>query len=70
MLSLGAVMTPGAPDGDTAGDLQATQRIEDCADQIESNALPFRVLDEEGNVVGSIGRQVVIDVLIGRKATS
>lgn len=70
VLSLGAVMTPGAPDGDTAGYLQASQRIEDCADQIESNALPFRVLDEDGNVVGSIGRQAVVDVLIGRKAAS
>lgn len=70
VLSLKSVMTRGAPTGETAGDLQDTQRVEDVADLVESNALPFRVLDDSGAVVGSIGRQAVIDVLIGRKPAS
>ena len=68
VLTLGAVMTPCADAGETAGDLQAIQRIEDCADRIEASDLPFRVLDEDGKAVGIIGRQVVVDILIGRKA--
>ena len=58
---------PGVPEGETAGELPQTQALEAVADQIESSALPFRVVNAEGDVVGSIGRQAVIDVLIGRK---
>jgi len=69
VLTLGSVMSPGAVVGEVAGDLQATQRIEDCADQIEASELPFHVLSEDGTVIGSIGRQMVVDILIGRKVS-
>ncbi|SEL28061.1 glycine betaine/proline transport system ATP-binding protein [Roseovarius azorensis] len=68
VLSLRSVMTPGAPSGDTAGDLPVTERIESVAERIEASDLPYRVLSEAGEVVGFVGRQAVIDVLIGRKA--
>jgi len=65
VLTLGAIMsTDEAPE--TAGDLRADQRIEDVADQIESSALPFRIVDDNGVPVGHVDRQAVIDVLIGR----
>ncbi|MHA7826036.1 MAG: quaternary amine ABC transporter ATP-binding protein [Roseovarius sp.] len=67
VLTLRSVMTPGAPEGETAGDLPETQRIEAVADKVEASPLPFRVVNAEGDVVGSIGGQAVIDVLIGRK---
>lgn len=67
VLSLGSVMTPGAPTNKTAGDLRSNLRIESAADQIEASDLPFRVVDENGEGIGTIGRKAVIDVLIGRK---
>lgn len=67
VLSLGSVMTPGAPTNKTAGDLRSDLRIETAADQIEASELPFRVVDENGEGIGTIGRKAVIDVLIGRK---
>ncbi|MEQ9240567.1 quaternary amine ABC transporter ATP-binding protein [Roseovarius indicus] len=70
VLSLRSVMTPGAPSGDTAGELQAGLRVEAVADQIEASALPFTVIDDDGKPIGTIGRQAVIDVLIGRKLAS
>lgn len=70
VLSLRSVMIPGAPAGETAGDLDPDLRVEAVADRIEASALPFRVVDAAGHVLGSVGRQAVIDVLIGRKAGS
>lgn len=67
VLSLRSVMTPGVPDGATAGDLPITARIETVADRIEASDLPYRVLNDAGEVVGHVGRQAVIDVLVGRK---
>ncbi len=69
VLSLRSVMTPGAPEGATAGDLLVTARIESVADRVEASALPYRVLNEAGEVLGSVGRQAVIDVLVGRGIT-
>ncbi len=68
VLTLRSVMTPGTPDGDTAGDLLVTERIESVAAQIEASDLPYRVLTETGEVIGHVGRQAVIDILVGRKA--
>ncbi len=55
----------GPAPGTYAGDVQASDRIEAIAERIEAADAPFRVL-EEGEVVGSIDRQAVIDVLVGR----
>ncbi|RLJ58871.1 glycine betaine/proline transport system ATP-binding protein [Litoreibacter meonggei] len=66
VLTVGAVMTRGGDDIKTAGDVGIGQRIEAVADMLEASELPFKVLDDEGNAVGTIGRQAVIDVLVGR----
>ncbi|SHE63140.1 glycine betaine/proline transport system ATP-binding protein [Litoreibacter ascidiaceicola] len=66
VLTVGAVMTSGGSDIKTAGDVGIGQRIEAVADLLEASDLPFRVLDGDGNAVGTIGRQAVIDVLVGR----
>lgn len=66
VLTLRSIMTPGQPDGDVTGDLQAGLRIESAAAEIEASALPFRIVDETGAPVGHVGRQAVIDVLVGR----
>jgi len=66
VLTIGAVMTPGPADGDTAGSIPAASRIEDVADQVEASTLPFAVTDGDDRVVGHVGRQTIVDVLIGR----
>lgn len=65
VLTLRAIMTPGDA-GEVAGELRDDLRIEQVADQVESQALPFRVIDATGTALGHVGRQAVIDVLIGR----
>ncbi len=67
VLRLISVMTAGVPVGDYAGDLDGSLSVEAAVDRIEAADKPFRVLDAEGNPVGTIGAQAVIDVLIGRK---
>jgi glycine betaine/proline transport system ATP-binding protein len=66
VLTIGAVMTPGPAGGDTAGSIPAAARIEDVADQVEASTLPFAVTDGEDRVIGSIGRETIVDVLVGR----
>lgn len=50
-----------------AGDMPATARVSDVADQIEASALPFRVINAAGEPVGEIDGLIVIDILIGRE---
>ena len=66
VVTLGAIMTEGAPPGDTAGRLPASARIEDMAARIEASALPHAVIDDAHRVIGHVGRQAVIDVLVNR----
>jgi glycine betaine/proline transport system ATP-binding protein len=66
VLTIGSVMTPGEAEGNVAGRIPAAARIEDVADRIESSERPFAVTDGEDRVVGSIGRQTIVDVLVGR----
>ncbi len=67
VLTVRSVMEAGAPANGAAGEVDASERIEDVADLIEASEQPFAVADETGTVIGSIGRQAVIDVLIGRR---
>ena len=66
VLTVRSVMQPGAPAGEVAGAVSAAARIEDVADRVEASDQPHAVIDEDGAVVGSIGRKAVVDVLVGR----
>ena len=66
VLSASAVMTPGAPKGQTAGEVAATDRIEAIADKVEASDRPFAVVDENGRTVGSLDRRGIVDLLVGR----
>ncbi len=68
VLTVRSVMRPGALAGEVAGEIAAVERIEAVADKVEAAAHPFAVTNGEGDVIGSIGRQAVVDVLIGRRA--
>ena len=65
ILTARSVMTLGSAPDSVAGEVEASERIEAIAAKIEAADAPFRVL-EEGKVVGTIDRQAVIDVLVGR----
>ena len=54
---------------DFAGDLPSTALVADVADQIEASGKPFRVVDEEGQILGEVNARVIIDILIGRELT-
>ncbi|MEQ8355039.1 MAG: betaine/proline/choline family ABC transporter ATP-binding protein [Kiloniellaceae bacterium] len=70
VLTVRAVMQPGAPSGEMAGEMAgevlASDRIEAVADRVEAAERPFAVVDEQGAVIGSLDRRAVIDTLIGR----
>jgi glycine betaine/proline transport system ATP-binding protein len=66
VLSARAVMTRGAPSGPTAGEVAATDRIEAVAERVEASERPYAVVDETGQVVGSLDRRAIVDLLVGR----
>ena len=66
VLSARAVMTPGAPQGATAGEVAASDRIETIADKVEASDRPFAVVDETGAAIGSLDRRSIVDLLVGR----
>ena len=66
VLRLATVMSPGAPEGNYAGDLQGGLSVADTVDQIEAESRPFRVINKKGEAIGTIDARTVIDVLIGR----
>ncbi len=70
ILTARSVMTPSVMAGGPApnvcaGEVEASDRIEAIAEKIEAANAPFRVM-EAGEAIGSIDRQAVIDVLVGR----
>ena len=67
VLTLRSIMRPGAAPGAVAGTLAASTRIEAAADRIEAADAPFNLAGDDGSVIGHVGRQAVIDVLIGRR---
>jgi len=67
VLTVRSVMDRSPPSAEIADTVSADDRIEDIADRVEASDHPFAVLDSDNNRIGSIGRQAVVDVLIGRK---
>jgi glycine betaine/proline transport system ATP-binding protein len=67
VLSARTLMRAGPVTGETAGEVAATDRIEDIAARVAESEWPFAVIDEAAGVVGSIDRQTVIDVLVGKQ---
>jgi glycine betaine/proline transport system ATP-binding protein len=67
VLSARTLMRAGPAPVDTAGEVAATDRIENIAARVTGSERPFAVVDETAGVVGSIDRQTVIDVLVGKQ---
>ncbi|MDF3415482.1 betaine/proline/choline family ABC transporter ATP-binding protein [Sulfitobacter sp. M57] len=64
VITAGSVIQP-LQDGTFAGTVDHKQLIDDIASQIEGANAPYRV-EKDGEVIGQITRQAVIDVLVGR----
>ncbi len=65
VLSARTLMRAGPAPGETAGEVAASDRIEDIAARVVASDLPFGVVDGAAGLIGSIDRQTVIDVLAG-----
>ncbi len=65
VLSVGAVMSPALVNSDHS--VEKSARIDDVAEQVVGIDGPVRVIDDSGNWVGTIDRDAVIDVLVGRE---
>jgi glycine betaine/proline transport system ATP-binding protein len=50
-----------------AGDLPASELVANVADRIEAADRPFRVVDEDGQVLGEVDARIIIDILVGRE---
>jgi glycine betaine/proline transport system ATP-binding protein len=66
VLSARAIMGPAQ--GDYAGQVGADIKIAEIAARVEAAERPFAVVDEAGRVIGEVGRDVVISILVGRDA--
>jgi len=65
VLSARTLMRAGPVLGEMAGEVAAGDRIEDIAARVVASDLPFGVTDG-GGVIGTIDRETVIDVLVGK----
>ncbi|MCZ4352519.1 betaine/proline/choline family ABC transporter ATP-binding protein [Roseovarius aestuarii] len=65
VITAGSVATPLSGDS-FAGSVQHNDLIDSIADQVESSETPFQVM-QDGEVIGQITRQTVVDVLVGRR---
>jgi glycine betaine/proline transport system ATP-binding protein len=66
VLTARTLMRTAPVTGATAGEVAASDRIEDIAAQVAAANLPFNVVDGTAGVIGTIDRQAVIDVLLGK----
>ena len=63
VLSVRAVM--GEPVESPVGEVRADAKVQEVAIAVAAEDAPFAVLDERGAVVGSLGREDVLQVLVG-----
>jgi glycine betaine/proline transport system ATP-binding protein len=69
VISAGALMRPCRDGTAYAARVRIDDRAASFAAAIVASAQPFGVVDESGALIGEIQRDVVIDLLAGRKAT-
>jgi len=67
VLTARTLMRAGPAPGETAGEVAAGDRIEDIAARVVASRLPHGVVDGAAGVIGSIDRESVIDVLVGKQ---
>ena len=68
VLSVGAVMNGMLAPHEMEGVVKQSELIADIAPRIEAAEKPFSVENDRGEVIGSISRRAVLDVLMSREA--
>lgn len=68
VIKLRSIMSPGVPEGRYAGDLAGQLTVDATIARIDAAELPFRVLDDDGVPVGTVGARAAMDVVLGRSA--
>jgi glycine betaine/proline transport system ATP-binding protein len=66
VLTARTLMQVGPVAGAMAGEVSAGDRIEDIAARVAASDLPFGVVDGAAGLIGSIDRETVIGVLVGK----
>jgi glycine betaine/proline transport system ATP-binding protein len=66
VLSVGALMSAAGDDEAFAGELPVDSLIADVAAQVEAQSEAFAVMGADGELVGKLERQAVVDLLVGR----
>ncbi|MCA2012159.1 glycine betaine/L-proline ABC transporter ATP-binding protein [Cereibacter sphaeroides] len=66
VLTLRSIMRPGAAPQTPHAPLNASTRVEAVADIVERSDFDFNIVDDDGALVGHVGRRQIIDVLVGR----
>jgi glycine betaine/proline transport system ATP-binding protein len=67
VLSVRSVMTP-VLNGEFAGEVAATAKVEAIARRVIDAGRPFAVTDDSGALIGQLERHTVLDVLVGQPA--
>jgi len=60
-----SVMAPKDPSLPSGGSVPDSIKIEEIAAEIVASEQPYDVVDAQGNIVGQLAREAVIDVLVG-----
>lgn len=68
VVKLRSIAQPVDPDATYAGDLPARMTVAEAMEQIDAAAHPFKVVEADGTVVGTVDAQSAISVMIGRSA--
>jgi glycine betaine/proline transport system ATP-binding protein len=66
VLTAGSIMSKTIDGQEYSGSVHLTSRVEYIAERIERASHPFAVKDELDNIVGTIDREAIVDVLVGR----
>ncbi len=66
VLSARAIMTPLKDGESLSASVPAHTKIQDLAEQLVDSPTDVAVTDSDGNPIGRLNRQMVIDVLVGR----
>ncbi len=67
VFSAKSVMVEPITTAAAGGAVPHATKIEDLAEQVVNSDKPFDVMDDDGKVIGSITRELVMDVLIARR---
>ncbi len=70
VLSAGAIMAPLDGTNTASGQVPASAKVEELAEDLVDSDTDVTVTDEAGKAIGRLSRRAVLDVLVGRNQRS